>query len=54
LEYGNSTGADKVTSPSVKFKVVLEKGKKKTYVVTSVDKDGLESEYSQEITVTGK
>jgi hypothetical protein len=47
-------GADKVTSPSVKFKVVLEKGKKKTYVVTSVDKDGLESEYSQEITVTGK
>jgi len=32
----------------------LAKGKTKTYVVTSVDKDGLESEPSQEVTVVGR
>ncbi|MDI6777102.1 MAG: hypothetical protein QMD03_07675 [Syntrophales bacterium] len=32
----------------------LPKGKKKTYVITSVDKDGLESEPSEEVTIIGK
>ncbi len=32
----------------------LAKGKSKTYVVTAVDNDGLESEPSQEITITGR
>jgi fibronectin type 3 domain-containing protein len=30
------------------------KGKSKVYVVTSVDKDGLESEPSQEVVISGK
>ena len=30
------------------------KGKSKAYAVTSVDKDGLESEPSQEVTISGK
>ncbi|MBA4397770.1 MAG: hypothetical protein C0394_10395 [Syntrophus sp. (in: bacteria)] len=46
-------GLDNITSPAVAFKTHLDKGKKKTYVVTAVDKDGLESDYSLEITVTG-
>jgi uncharacterized protein len=45
--------AEKVASTGVNLKVVLDKGKKKNYVVTSVDRDGLESDFSQEITVTG-
>ncbi|MDO8723292.1 MAG: hypothetical protein Q7J31_13875 [Syntrophales bacterium] len=32
----------------------LPKGKSKTYVVTATDKDGLESEPSREITITGR
>jgi fibronectin type 3 domain-containing protein/TolB-like protein len=32
----------------------LAKGKNKTYTVTSVDKDGLESEHSEEVTVVGR
>jgi fibronectin type 3 domain-containing protein/TolB-like protein len=32
----------------------LAKGKSKTYVVTAVDKDDLESEPSQEVTITGR
>jgi fibronectin type 3 domain-containing protein len=47
-------GLEKITSPSVTFKMALDKGKKKTYLVTAVDQDGLESDYSQEIVVTGK
>lgn len=47
-------GVDPVTSPFVKFKITLEQGKKKTYVVTSIDRDGLESAYSGDITVTGQ
>lgn len=47
-------GLDKITSPSVTFKTTLDKGKKKTYHVTAVDQDGLESGYSPEIVVTGE
>jgi fibronectin type 3 domain-containing protein/TolB-like protein len=32
----------------------LPKGKKKTYIVISVDKDGLESEHSEEVTIIGR
>ncbi|MDO9558956.1 MAG: hypothetical protein Q7I89_04630 [Syntrophales bacterium] len=46
-------GLDRVTAPSVTFKTTLDKGKKKTYMVTAVDRDGLESDYSLEIIVTG-
>jgi len=47
-------GLDKITSPSVTFKTALDKGKIKTYLVTAVDRDGLESGYSPEIVVTGE
>jgi fibronectin type 3 domain-containing protein/TolB-like protein len=47
-------GLDKITSPSVTFKTTLDKGKNKTYLVTVVDRDGLESGYSPEIVVTGE
>jgi hypothetical protein len=46
-------GLERVTPASVQFKTVIDKGKKKTYVVTAVDQDGLESEYSTEVVVTG-
>ena len=47
-------GLEKITSPSVTFKVALDKEKKKTYLVTAVDRDGLESGYGPEIVVTGE
>ena len=46
-------GLDRITEPSVTFKATLGKGKSKTYLVTAVDRDGLESGYSAEIVVTG-
>jgi hypothetical protein len=46
-------GLDRITEPSVMFKATLGKGKSKTYLVTAVDQDGLESGYSAEIVVTG-
>jgi fibronectin type 3 domain-containing protein len=47
-------GLDKITAPSVTFKTPLDKGKIKTYLVTAVDRDGLESGYSPEIVVIGE
>jgi hypothetical protein len=47
-------GLDRITSSSVTFRTALGKGKNKTYLVTAVDQDGLESDYSAEIVVTGK
>jgi fibronectin type 3 domain-containing protein len=47
-------GLDNKSSTSVTFKTTLDKGKKKTYLVTAVDQDGLESGYSPEIVVTGE
>ncbi len=46
-------GLDRVTASSVTFKTTLDKGKKKTYLVMAVDRDGLESDYSLETIVTG-
>jgi len=47
-------GMDHVTSPSSSFKTTLDKGKKKTYLVTAVDRDGLESGHSKEIIIMGQ
>jgi hypothetical protein len=46
-------GLERVTAPPVTFKTNLEKGKEKTYLVTTVDRDGLESDHGPEIIVTG-
>lgn len=46
-------GLERITAPSIAFKTSLGKGKTKTYLVTAVDQDGLESDYSAEIVVTG-
>jgi len=46
-------GLERVTTPAVTFKTNLDKGKKKTYLITTVDRDGLESDHSLEIIVTG-
>jgi fibronectin type 3 domain-containing protein len=51
---GAVPGLNHTTSPSVAFNTTLDKGKKKTYLVTAVDRDGLESDYSPEIVVTGE
>lgn len=47
-------GLDNVTSPFVIFKTTLDRGKTKTYLITVVDRDSLESDYSPEIVVTGE
>jgi len=47
-------GMDRITSTSASLKTVIDKGKKKTYLVTAVNKDGLESSYSPEIIITGQ
>jgi hypothetical protein len=51
-----SLGREKVASvrETTYSDVTIAKGKTKTYIVTAVDKDGLESEASREITVTAK
>jgi hypothetical protein len=46
-------GLERITAPSIAFKTSIGKGKTKTYLVTAVDQDGLESDYSAEIVVTG-
>lgn len=46
-------GLERVTAPPVTFKANVEKGKEKTYLVTTVDRDGLESDPSMEVIVTG-
>ncbi len=49
-------GLDRINTvkPNSFAEAGLAKGKSKTYVVTAVDNDGLESEPSQEVTITGR